>query len=162
MRIGGTVLAALVATGLSGCSLDDFSSVDLWLYQTCHPDSDVLIESADWAAAETIEMRVRQGEYTPMLLFFGQGKPYVLRIENADDVSRIFRAEEFFGAIAPKSLTIAGHSHEACVSYFEMGPGETGEFKFVAARDGRYDFADNALPYGVMLGAPGTGVISIR
>ena len=50
--------------------------------------------------AETVGLRVRQGTNTPTIIRLRRDSLYVLRIANGDNRNRIFRANQFFGAIA--------------------------------------------------------------
>ncbi|MCG8510410.1 MAG: hypothetical protein MI741_14380 [Rhodospirillales bacterium] len=108
------------------------------------------IAAADWSLARTVNLRVRQGDFEPALLNFNSGKPYVLRIENADDYTYSFKAAEFFEAIALKSLVPVEEGADevpegALLVSLKLAPGETRELSFVPLRGGFYYF-ENGYP----------------
>ena len=106
-----------------------------------------LIAKVDWSEPENRVLRIRQGEFTPVVMSFRPGVPYVLRIENQDDSVHFFRAANFFRAIAIKSVTPseAGFPAEAGIVSVELAPGKTSELAFVPYREGYYSFDDAAL-----------------
>ena len=74
--------------------------------QGCPADAAERVQAADWARVRTITVRVRRDEFVPMIISFTQDRPYVLRLENVDRVSHVFRAPKFFEAIAMESATV--------------------------------------------------------
>jgi hypothetical protein len=120
--------------------------------------------AVDWSLAFTRTLRVRQNEFTPLVLTLRTGQPYILRLENGDDAGRAFSAPDFFEAVAVKSLTPAepGFEPGAALSAIDLPPGQTRELAFVPVRDGYYSFAGGwAVPGLVGLGG-GQGLIVIE
>jgi hypothetical protein len=119
------------------------------------------IAGADWSRAQTVNLRVRQGDFEPALLNFRNGIPYVLKIENTDDYTYSFKAGEFFETIAVKSLVPVDEGMEAVpegalLVSVKLAPGETRELSFVPLRSGFYYF-ENGYPglfYGGLHLAP--------
>ncbi len=146
------LVAVLVAAGLAACAGDQ-SVVTTGERQVVLPGmEDVstpaeLIAKVDWSEPESRVLRIRQGEFTPVVMSFRPGVPYVLRIENQDDSVRFFRAADFFKAIAVKSVTPAeaGFPTEEGLVSVKLEPGKTSELAFVPFREGYYSFDDAAL-----------------
>jgi len=122
---------------------------------TAAPAEAAAAAAADWSLAFTRTLRVRQNEFTPLVLTLRTGQPYILRLENGDDASRAFSAPDFFEAVAVKSLSPADSGFEpgAALSAIDLPPGQTRELAFVPVRDGYYAFAGGwAVPGLVGLG----------
>ena len=116
--------------------------------QGCPADAAERVQAADWARVRTITVRVRRDEFVPMIISFTQDRPYVLRLENVDRVSHVFRAPKFFEAIAMESATVGDRElAEDCPKRIILEAEETAEIRFVAVRDGHYDFVDSKIPY---------------
>ena len=129
----------------------------------CVDDAAERVAKVNWLEAETVDLRVRQGTYTPTIIRLRQNSTYVLRIANGDDRNRVFRANEFFGAIALAKVTMGEFESEAsCISAVVVPARETAEVRFVAVRDGRYEFEDNPFLYAKAVAGFGSGVISIN
>jgi hypothetical protein len=130
---------------------------------TCIADGAERVAKVNWLEAETVDLKIRQGTYTPTIIRLHQDSPYVLRIANGDDRNRVFRANEFFGAIALAKVTMGEFESEApCISAIVVPAMETAEARFVAVRDGRYEFEDNPFLYAKAIAGYGSGVISIN
>ena len=129
--------------------------------QGCSADSAERVQAADWAKVKTISVRIRRDEFVPMVVTLTQGRPYVMRLENVDRESHAFRAPEFFKAIAMEGATVGDRElAEGCLKHVILEAGETAEFRFVAVRDGHYDFKDSRLPFS--FGGEAIGVIAIE
>jgi len=102
------------------------------------------VAAVDWSRAVTRTLRIRQDEYAPIVITLRQGRPYVLKLENADDAAHAFSAPDFFQAIAVQSLTPTepAVSPGAALSSIGLPPGQTRELAFVPIKDGHYSFAD--------------------
>ncbi len=154
--MGRLLLAALIAVMTVGCVAWDGVYAG-----KCMPDAAPHLEGVDWEAAETIDIRIRQDEFAPMVLTLNQGRAYVLRLTNADDGTRHFRAAEFFESVAVAAVSVDGaETAPACPAGVRLAGGETAELRIVAVRDGRYPFDDSALPVLPALGA--SGAVAIR
>ena len=152
---GRYILAAGVALGLSACNF--LEGIDLSLSRIgCAVFPETKVGAVNWDTAWSVNMRIRQGEYRPMVLGFTAERPYVLRIANADDSDRMFRASGFFDSVAVGLVRVGGRDYETtCLSAVTIGPRETAEIWFVAKRDGRYEFEDQLVPYLFSQGASG-------
>jgi len=158
------VIAIALTAGLSACVAEDFMAA--WQSGTAAPvkeESPVppeVVTAADWSRAEIRVLTIRQGEFTPAILSFRSGVPYVLRIENRDDSGRTLSAGEFFEAIAVKSLSPAGEDFPegTVLSSIDLEPMQTRELAFVPLRDGYYPITGAFLLQ--YLGGP-TGAILI-
>lgn len=104
---GRSILAAGVALGLSACNF--LEGMDLSLSRIgCAVFSETKVGAVNWDTAWSVNMRIRQGEYRPVVLGFTAERPYVLRIANADDSDRMFRASGFFDSVAVGLVRVAG------------------------------------------------------
>lgn len=118
-RLKTTRLAALtaVAFGLAACEtvgidqtpsgfvedlkammeIEDFG-------QSCDPEMSRRLVNVPWQFAEVVNIRIRQGEFKPMVITLAQNEPYVFRFTNRDDQDHTFRAREFFQNVAVASV----------------------------------------------------------
>ena len=115
----------------------------------------------DWETAQTVQLSVRHGEYTPMVVGLQRGQAYVLQIKNGDDYNRRFHAPDFFRAVALKGVRVAGGAEDttACIAGLGLPAGGVVEARFVPVRDGRFRFEDSGLL--TALTGDGFGVIRI-
>lgn len=129
----------------------------------CIDDAAERVAKINWLEAETVDLGIRQGIYTPTIIRLRQDSPYVLRIANRDERNRIFRANEFFGAIALAKVTMGEfESEESCISAITVPAMETAEVRFVAVRDGRYEFEDSPFIFDQLISGGASGVIVIE
>ena len=121
------------------------------------------VATVDWSLAVTRTLRFRQNEFAPVVVTLRQGRPYVLKLENADDVAHAFSAPDFFQAIAVQSLVPAEQAVEpgTVLSSIDLPPGQTRELAFVPVRDGYYSFADGwtGRLLGGIAGTPGLIIV---
>jgi hypothetical protein len=104
-------------------------------------DQQEIIEAADWQMANTFEIRIRQNEFRPAIIRLKQGEPYIMLIENRDDITHILVAEEFFKTIAVrKILSQTLEITKVNLIGLHLFPGEIKEVHFIPARDGWFDF----------------------
>jgi len=127
------------------------------------------LAGVDWDTARVINLRIRQDTFTPTYIGLIQGAPYRLMIENADDDSHVFRAKEFFRAVVVSDVRVisgpgAGvDKGYACSGSISIAPGGITEARFVAARDGVYEFDNNPVLLSfVMTGSAGGFIIVER
>ena len=126
----------------------------------CPADAAERVQAADWARVRNITVRVRRDEFLPMIIPLTQGRPYVMHLINGDRERHAFRAPEFFKAIALESATVGGRElAETCLKIVVLEADEKAEIRFVAVRDGHYDFKDTLLPF--TFGGGAIGVITI-
>jgi hypothetical protein len=104
-------------------------------------DQKEIVEAADWSAAETFEIDIRQNEFRPTIIHLLQGEPYIMLIENRDDVAHFLAAQDFFKTIAiRKILTETEEIKGVNLIGIILNPGEVKELHFIPVRDGWYDF----------------------
>ena len=158
LRRGAAVSAAVAAAACTTPDLDRY-----WSSDACREDAIQYVEGIDWARARIVSIRIRQGEYDPLIIRLLQDQPYVFRIINRDDDFRDFSAVEFFDAVAVDNVSINGvDTGESCISTVTVPPMQTAELRLVAVRDGRYEFEDQPLPLPGLVSWGGSGVISIN
>ena len=121
-----------------------------------------VFDDIDWDAARRINVRIRDGEFRPSLIRLYQDRPYVMQVENRDRGARRFQSSEFFRALFIHSITTDGYgkSNVKCPAGLWVPPGGFTEIRFIAARDGRYEYADTLLPFDV--GSIPDGIVHIE
>jgi hypothetical protein len=151
----GAVIAAMIVAGCAGAPIPGSPFVG------CDAVPPGAFDSVDWDSARRINVRIRHGEFQPSLIRLYQDRPYVMRIENRDRSSRRFQAADFFAAVYVHSLiTPDGTRSVSCPWGIGVAPGEVAEVRFVAARDGRYAYRDDLLPF--MFGGIPDGIVHIE
>lgn len=121
-----------------------------------------VFDQVDWNAVRKIEVRIRHGEFDPTLIRLMQGRPYVMRVENRDRQSRRLQSADFFEAVYVHSVVSGpdGPQSTTCPSGVRVSPGEAAEVRFIAARDGRYEYSDTMIPYA--FGGIAGGIVRIE
>jgi uncharacterized cupredoxin-like copper-binding protein len=116
-----------------------------------------IIDAVDWDQALVFEIDIRQNEFRPMIVHLFQGEPYIMVVENRDDVGHLFAAPEFFKTTAiRKIVTEKEEIRGVNVMALNLKPGEIKEVHFVPVRDGWYDF-EGGEPGGLFPGLFFTG-----
>lgn len=137
--------AALVALAVSACNYDG-ESVQHFTLDGCPADAAERVKAADWATAETVDLRIRDDEFYPMVLNLRANSPYVLRITNTDDGKRTFRSSDLFESVAIAEASVAGETIERpCFFAINVPAESTTEVKFVTGLDGRYEYQNTRL-----------------
>jgi len=134
-----------ILLSLSACAERDvFALLDTEGYIRDQKD---IVEAADWSAAETFEIDIRQNEFRPTIIHLLQGEPYIMLVENRDDFSHILVAEDFFKTIAlRKIITETEEISGVNLVGLNLNSGEVKEVHFVPVRDGWYDFEGGQGP----------------
>jgi uncharacterized cupredoxin-like copper-binding protein len=103
------------------------------------------LETADWSKVERIRVAMSEYRFTPQVLSFEEGKPYVLEIENAGKERHNFAAEKFFRAVAVREIRVPGAAALDLPSFatVELQPGGIVDIAFVAVRPGEYDMVSS-------------------
>ena len=66
----------------------------------CAEVSKKALKYINWTRVPEVNVRIRNDEFSPMIVRLRQGWPYILRIRNRDNKGHIFRAYEFFSKTA--------------------------------------------------------------
>lgn len=146
----------------------------------CGPEKINRLRGVEWGFAKVIPVRVRQGEFSPLVIYLRRDMPYVFRFTNADDRAHTFAAPDFFEAVAvshlpgtsgpepaaplPSALVTAA-TPVPCnddVSAIKLPADATVELPLVTMRDGRYSFQDVFLYLPSSLTGGDIGVIVIE
>ena len=110
-------------------------------------DQQEIIEAADWEAAKTLEIRIRQNEFRPTIIRLKQGEPYIMLVENRDDITHMMVAEEFFRTIViRKILSQTLEIRKVNLIGLHLFPGEVKEVHFIPVKDGWFDFEGGKGP----------------
>lgn len=147
---------------LSACAYSPGAPGIAW--HTCSVDLTKHLRAVDWKKAKRLDLRIRQGDFRPSYMGLIMNQAYVLAIENADDSTHSFRAMDFFRAVAVGGVRTGGGVFEKveCLQGVSIPPGMTTEIRFVAVRDGSYEFDNNSLMISLaMIGSAG-GFITIE
>ena len=110
-----------------------------------------------------VNVRIRQNEYSPMVIRLRQGWPYVIRTRNRDDHGHVFQANTFFSRVAVIKTTIAGKvKDETCYGAIYDPAQQTAKLKLVAVVDGYYDYKDSYLSISSAFSLGRNGVIIVE
>ena len=153
----------LAVTVLAACAAP--SGVSDFGVAQCKQISQRAEAKINWARVPEVEIRVRDGEYSPMVTRLQQGRPYVLRIRNRDDSLRVFRAKDFFERNVVIAVDVEGvRTEHTCINAVSIPARQSVEIRVVAITDGTFEFEDNALllPFVFSGGASGAIVIYER
>jgi len=142
-------------------SLPDFG---IWDEQTCASVDADDVKRVNWTRVPEINMRIRSGEFEPMIVQMKQGWPYVFRIRNGDDEDHTFTSRDFFSSMTMIRITIDGdRQNRTCVPKIRIPAKKTVEMRLVAAVDGRFEFEDTPVPIkGLFLSKGASGVIIVE
>ena len=106
-----------------------------------------IVEAVDWSQALVFEIAIRQNEFRPMIVHLFQGEPYIMVVENRDDVHHLFAAPEFFRTTAIRKIVTEKEDITGVnLIALSLKPGEIKEVHFVPVRDGYYDFEGGEGP----------------
>ncbi len=126
------------------------------------------LQGVDFTSVPRIEMIIRGGEFSPMIMRLTKGRAYVLRLRNRDDETHTFNAPDFFDNIAVAAVALDNDIlPTSCPGpAVKMAPGQSFEMQFLAATDGVYEYRDtgsDGYSIGNLLNtaAPG-GIIRIE
>ena len=158
-RRTAVILALLI---LSSCAFALGKNSFFW--GMCEDEAKKFVTNVNWDLAEKIDIRIRQDEFSPTYLGLYMRRPYVLRIENADDFNHTFRAIDFFRAVAVSGISANGVEYRSvgCLDGVTIPPNSQIYLRFVAVRDGTYEFDDNSLMISLALIGSGGGFITIE
>jgi len=150
---------------LAACEMSGFSSISKI---SCEERTPRQLEGVDFTVAPMIEMVIRRGEFSPMIMRLTKGRAYVLRLRNRDDEAHAFNAPEFFDNIAVAAVALDNDivPTQCPGPVVEMQPGQSFEMQFLAATDGVYEYRDTSSA-GFSLGnilntVPSGGIIYIE
>jgi hypothetical protein len=158
----------LVLLALSSCAYSPGSGGFPWEINfsgfACKDDSSQILEGVDWNQAKVLDVRIRQSHFSPTYLGLYMAQPYVLNIENADDVEHSFMAFDFFRAVAVAGVSAGGTDFKKikCLAGVAIPPRTKTAFRFVAVRDGTYEFEDDSIVNSLAMIGSGGGFITIE
>ena len=105
--------------------------------------------SVDWATAKTLTFTIEEGGHvTPMSTHVFNEQPYVFKFTNTDTATHKLDDLDFYHDQAVASVRVGDQTTEAPCMWALSIPAETeGEIRFVARKQGRYEFGDYPLLY---------------
>lgn len=113
-------------------------------------------DNVDWSTARTLDIKIRQDEFQPMVIGLARDLPYVLRIHNADTSAHGLRSPTFFRQAAVAEVTVDGESRDldgGCITGVSVPANGAVDVRLIALLEGRYAFEDPAwLGLGLGLG----------
>jgi len=147
------LMALMLAIGVSACA----PMGDVYDYVgrsgTVQKPNEV-VDAVDWDQALVFQVDIRQDEFRPAIVHLFQGEPYIMVIENRDDVSHLFSAPAFFRTTAIRKLVTEKEEISGInIVALDLAPGEIKEVHFVPVRDGTYDFEGGEGPGFFMTGS---------
>jgi len=83
--------------------------------------------AVDWPAAERVEVRMTEYEFTPSALRLRHGVPYQLHLVNAGKEGHDFTAPDFFAAVQLRDPDVGNHGKS-----IYLRPGEATDIYFLA------------------------------
>ena len=162
-KLGPVALVAVVGGLLAACaSSTGVTSIGV---AECKQISKKAEAKINWARVPQIDLRIRNDEFSPMVMRLRQGRPYILRIRNRDEAMHVFRAPDFFRQNAIIAIGVEGVRAEEACAYSVTIPGrQTAEIRMVAVTDGTFEYEDNMVlvPFVVSSGASGAIIIEER
>ncbi|MEE9544035.1 MAG: hypothetical protein V3V55_00370 [Rhodospirillales bacterium] len=154
------VLLSTTLALLSACAQNVVTPA---FFDGCLADARKRVEEANWEKARTITIRIRQNEFEPMVFRLVQDRPYVLVINNNDESLHFFLAQKFFRSIALAEVTSGEQMFVGgCAAVVAVEPQKNVELRFVAVRNGRYDFEDSPHLLSFIRLGSASGSISIE
>ena len=126
------------------------------------------LADVDWDSARKLRLRIRQDSFSPTYLSLIQGTPYRLMIENADDDRHVFRAMEFFRSIDVSVVRVisgpgeGGNNGYNCSGAISVASGGITEARFMAVRDGVYEFDNNSVLLSFFMAGSAGGFIVVQ
>lgn len=143
MRVAWLKAAAAVVgiMAVAGCTSDGTHET-----AGCIPDGSGRAADVDWSAAQTIDVRIRQDDFDPMVIGLLRDHAYVLRLSNGDDDGHEFSAPDLFRTMVVDAIAIDGRAQPpGCYTRVAVPANGTTEVRFVPLLDGRYEFKDTDL-----------------
>jgi hypothetical protein len=175
VRPARRALAVAAIAALAGCSstqesiesfFDGFDVSDWGMAfdtRECAETRERVLDGVDFSDAKVIDVRIRNEEFTPMIVELTRNRPYILRVSNRDDEARRFAAPDFLKDTAISAVALDNELlEEPCRSVFKLDRKQTLEIQLYTLDDGHYEFYDssNILPYYVPSGA--AGIINVE
>ncbi len=104
-------------------------------------DQKEIVEAANWNTVKASEIDIRQNEFCLTIIHLLQGEPYIMLVENRDDVLHILVVEDFFKTIALRKIVTEKEEISGInLVGLNLNAGEVKEVHFVPVRDGRFKF----------------------
>lgn len=157
MRSTGWIIAVSVVALVSACtSADDIfgNPADGYL-----EDAVDIADAVDWNSAEVVVVELSEFKYSPKSLTFRKGQPYALRLANTGSIGHKFIAEDFFRAIAIRSvLYVDGEAGYPVLEAIGVEPQETKTINFIPVISGVYSVSCDR-PFHTFFGMKGRIVI---
>jgi len=129
----------------------------------CATVDDKAVKYINWARVPEVDIRIRNGEFSPMIVRMRQGWPYVLRIRNRDHEDRVFKAYDFFRRVAVIKTTVAGEDADfTCFGAVTVPARQSAELRLVALTDGYFEYEDSMIPLPGLFSTGPNGIIIIE
>ncbi len=130
---------------------------------SCSEVSEKAVKRINWTQVPEVDLRIRHGEFSPMVVRLRQGWPYVFRIRNRDDRGHAFKAYNFFSNVAVIQTSIGGRIDDTtCYGALWIPAHQTAEIRMVAAVDGHYEYDNQVLSFLAGIAGGPDGVIIIE
>ncbi len=159
-----STLLAAVALLVAGCTVTP-DMMGFMAPSSCAKIDQKALKFINWTKVPVVNVRIRQNEYSPMIIRLRQGWPYLIRIRNRDDYGHVFQADTFFSRAVVIKTTIAGKvKEETCYGAIYIPAQKTAELKIVAVVDGYYDYTDSysSISSAFAMGRDGVIIVEER
>jgi hypothetical protein len=114
---------------------------------SCGDEPEKRLSFVDWRDSREIDIRIRLGDFWPMVLELHRDQPYLLRITNVDAESRIFSSPDLFKVVYLRSVSIDGRAPEYNpADGLRLPPNSSAEVQLVALCGGRFEFRESWFP----------------
>ncbi len=158
------MIPTLPTIPILGALPDDLIDLQFWKDRACAEVNDDDVKRVNWTRVPEVNMRIRAGEFEPMIVQMKQGWPYVFRIRNRDDAAHTFTSRDFFANMAMIRITVDGkRRNDTCITKIKIPAKKSVEMRLVAAVDGRFEFEDRTGPItSLVLPKGASGVIIVE
>ncbi len=143
MKILRSVSFSALVLVLSACTYS--SGVVNTLLYDC-PRAAKHTKLTQWDKVKTLDITIQGGNFDPAGIYMTAFEPYVLRITNKDDTTRMLFDQVFFRTVALAGISIGGTKfQESCIRGVSIGPGQTAELRLVPLKEGTYYYQDSGI-----------------
>ncbi|MSO93276.1 MAG: hypothetical protein EXQ86_07740 [Rhodospirillales bacterium] len=137
-----TAFPLIAALALGGCWAWGEPVSTFWM-KGCVENPEQQLADVDFSTARQVNIAIRHGDFSPMIVKLTQNRPYLLRIRNRDEWAHVFNAPDFFRSVAIAAVAVDNELvEERCFRAIALKPGQTAEIQLLALKDGRFVFED--------------------
>lgn len=158
-------IAILTVSTLGACSSwwGKEDPVSTFWMRDCIENPEQALADVDFSTASQVNIAIRHGDFSPMIVRLTQNRPYLLRIRNRDDWNHVFNAPDFFKSVAIAAVAVDNELLEhRCFRSIVLKPGQTAEIQLLTVKDGRFVFEDTRHVVPLVPPRGNGGVITVE